>query len=602
MFYKTRIKNVTDYGAVDVNGRPLRFIGYLPVKAGDTVFTDGRFIFGNAPPKGAPAIFNEPSGVPVLGDFDSSGENELRGYFTMRGNYKKFNIAKDSWITNSKKNFAHGEETFDNEDVIDADITDSGDELIVTNGIYQNSRPVTSTFVYATVNDSRLFWYDRVSWERLHWLISLVYRKEFAVIEHILGAADFPAEQTPAKIFTNGQVSAELDLAPFAENVEQRALACAEQIMAQSYTDTTSDLTTFLVSDHYDTYATYSYSTPEIITSNENFRMPSTAGGVYSAPINTVDEPAHPPPDEPVIVYSAAHILTSNISDKGFDGIIFAAAYGYCFPRIRPRFSFLHGSIFDKIYEWKCIPFGFSALYRVTEGIADFEPIAARAFGGVDCDLPAIKGDMAFLHSFQGGIDTNNPITAAREYRHIELLPTFENADFSDNIFFPIGDGFYRMDKFGRLSFYDSMKNIIAENIPVHKDYYHVEMAHGEFLDDFSNPFFNNKPHLFHCKIYTSDGEVKDTTINLITLRNNIYSDAGDFPPMDGYYIKSPTGSLEPLQFTPLFYQFKNGSFLYGVKGGNLYLKTKGGIEQLIGDGSKNFRLRELKKISKAKK
>ena len=117
MFYKTRIKSISNGSAVDVNGRRLTFIGWLPVKAGDTVFTDGKVIFGNAPPKGSPAIFDEPGGIPVLGD------NELRGYFNKQGKYKKYSIKGDEWIVNSDKTYKHdnGEEN-----IIDAEISDDG--------------------------------------------------------------------------------------------------------------------------------------------------------------------------------------------------------------------------------------------------------------------------------------------------------------------------------------------------------------------------------------------------------------------------------------------------------------------------------------------
>ena len=100
MFYATQIKSVHAGGAVDVSGRSLRFIGYLPVKAGDTVYTDGRFIFGNAPPKGAPAIFDEQGGIPVLA-------YNLRGYFTLQGKFKDYRIAGTDWIVNDKNNYKH---------------------------------------------------------------------------------------------------------------------------------------------------------------------------------------------------------------------------------------------------------------------------------------------------------------------------------------------------------------------------------------------------------------------------------------------------------------------------------------------------------------
>ena len=119
MFYSTKIKSLGAGGAIDVNGRWLRFIGRLPVKEGDTVYTDGNVIFGNAPPKGAPMIVpDDPRGIPVLGKKDSKG-NELRGYFTTKGKYKPYKIAGNAWITNGQKIYAHdnGEDN-----IIDAEI------------------------------------------------------------------------------------------------------------------------------------------------------------------------------------------------------------------------------------------------------------------------------------------------------------------------------------------------------------------------------------------------------------------------------------------------------------------------------------------------
>lgn len=129
MFFATQLKSVTSNGAVDVQGRSLSFIGYLQVKAGDTVYTDGKVIFGNAPPKGAPAIFDEPSGVPVLGDnyFLGEQDDELRGYFTKSGKYKSYQIAGDDWIVNDDRNFKHDAD----DNIIDVEISDGGELLAV---------------------------------------------------------------------------------------------------------------------------------------------------------------------------------------------------------------------------------------------------------------------------------------------------------------------------------------------------------------------------------------------------------------------------------------------------------------------------------------
>lgn len=121
MFYRTQIKAVTDFGVVDMAGKKLRFVGYLPVKAGDWVFTDGTFIFGNVPPRGSPATFGEdPAGVPVLGD-------DLRGYFSRNGSFKNYPVKQDNWLVNFDKKFAHGSE----DNVIDAELADDGSLLTV---------------------------------------------------------------------------------------------------------------------------------------------------------------------------------------------------------------------------------------------------------------------------------------------------------------------------------------------------------------------------------------------------------------------------------------------------------------------------------------
>ena len=116
MFYRTQIKSVTGSVVVDKDGKNLQFMGYLPVKAGDWVFTDGKFIFGNVPPRGSPAVFAEvQSGIPVLAD-------DLRGYFAKNGSFRNYAVAQDDWIVNSEKNFNHGSNETDNGKIIDAEV------------------------------------------------------------------------------------------------------------------------------------------------------------------------------------------------------------------------------------------------------------------------------------------------------------------------------------------------------------------------------------------------------------------------------------------------------------------------------------------------
>ena len=132
MYYQTKIKKIHNGGATDLSGKSLEFIGNLPCKEGDVVWTDGTFIFGHVPIRGTPLIPVETGGIPALSD-------NLRGYFNKSGNFKKYNVALDNWIVNDNKKFAHG-----NSEVYDAEISYSGDLLtaeLVNNSlmrIYKN--------------------------------------------------------------------------------------------------------------------------------------------------------------------------------------------------------------------------------------------------------------------------------------------------------------------------------------------------------------------------------------------------------------------------------------------------------------------------------
>jgi len=149
MFYRTQIKSVTGSVVVDKDGKNLQFMGYLPVKAGDWVFTDGKFIFGNVPPRGSPAVFAEvQSGIPVLCDYDSSGEDELRGYFDNRGKFKKYRVNAKNWLVNDDKNFKHDE---GNNIILDAEISADGALLTVEKKVTQiveNDTPSTMLFYH----------------------------------------------------------------------------------------------------------------------------------------------------------------------------------------------------------------------------------------------------------------------------------------------------------------------------------------------------------------------------------------------------------------------------------------------------------------------
>ncbi len=120
MYYKTQIQSTGKGYAFDTQGKKLFFIGNFPCQAGDFVYTDGKYIFGNLSPKAAPT-FPVQGGIPVLA-IDLYDEISLRGYFNSSAVFKDYDIALDSFIVNDKNKFLHGAEFF-----IDAEISESGE-------------------------------------------------------------------------------------------------------------------------------------------------------------------------------------------------------------------------------------------------------------------------------------------------------------------------------------------------------------------------------------------------------------------------------------------------------------------------------------------
>ena len=662
MFFRTQLKTVGAGGAMDMQGRRLNFIGYLPVAAGDWVYTDGNVIFGNVKPKGAPAIFAEQSGVPILAD-------DLRGYFSSRGTFKPYNIAPDDWISNSKHHFFHGLDSFNSDKIIDAYTADNGDEFIVTNGIFREVNGRNTACLIARIRDPRSF-ADASDLE--NGVISVV--GQIYSWAQILGVKGYPTEYSPVNLFVNGDLKQSLDLRPYATDVQNRALLIANQIMAQSYEGTEP----------------YPYIMPSTLYYGYNRYYPQT------------DESRLDYPGSPFLAYTVAYVQTCNVSDTAFDGTVYASTYGYCFPYIKSRLRlFISYMDFDpfanyasgvvakrhkvawdtwvdrfgtsadgiafegnlQLREWLCVPFGVSCIYRIST-TDDPVPIVIHCAGNRGIQ------DVAFddrynrypaLSSFKDGYSmvpfgsssTYRYSYSAWEKRQIYFSTSAPEKEWTDLL--PVGDGFYTLDKFGRLSFFDSKGNTVAENIPIHDNFCNVEIDWNSFsmqeqtfratnsfyvdsekvdaeqvyttytfLKYNSNTgrsceLFNHKPNSIHHTVFTPDGnelfgmtKIHETILPVDGAEyaeeagdpgNDVYHSTAlntDFLPVDGYYIKK-NDSLEPLQFTPLFFQFKNGAYLFGVKGGKLYLKTADTI-RIVGDGLKNFRLNELKKISKAKK
>lgn len=622
MFYATQIKSIDTNGVIDIQGKRLTFIGSLPVKVGDTVYTDGSVIFGNAPPKGSPVIFEQQIGIPILGEesfIGDSGGKELRGYFRARnGDYKKYSIAQDDWIVNSKKKFLHGENTIsksivaDSEaTIIDAYIADNGDEFITTNGFYQSSKTLDLVHVAIEFKDSRTWGgeigeFGNYTPYHTRWEIP-------RAVEHTLGVKteeDENAEtdkKQDVKIMKNWEDVSAISLVPYAQDAKKRALQCASELMEQSFEQ--DDIYPYLEFEGKEYNAYWQGNSKKKISTR---------------------------PSAPIITHAEAYVLTSIYNETGINGTVFATACGYCFPYIKSRLKYSFNNR-KFLREWKCVPFGVSCIYDMSVG--KIEPIIFRHYGGIDSNVSVFGDDEdGWLVDYVYG-PSHGTVASLTGERHIKILTTKQEDEQEDEKkmaipLTPIGEHFFSMDKFGRLSFYDSKKKKLAEKIPVHDDFYHIEIGCGFFQPELYLYLLGNKADVKY-KGYKSNGTVEEKTLGrvngevIVVIRN----DAGEIikqftervltldkmHPIDGYYIKkynlesgeTDSGdetdlnndyTLEPLHFTPLFYQLKDGSYIYGVKGGKLYHQIKDNEPTLIGDGIKNFRLRELKNINKAKR
>lgn len=90
----TKIRSVGAGFVTDENGRCLQVIGSLPIKAGDTVWTDGRIAYGHRPVRPSVKPVFDTGGIPVLG-------KNLDGYVSKEGKYKD-----NKWgVANNGNNF-----------------------------------------------------------------------------------------------------------------------------------------------------------------------------------------------------------------------------------------------------------------------------------------------------------------------------------------------------------------------------------------------------------------------------------------------------------------------------------------------------------------
>ena len=164
-----------------------------------------------------------------------------------------------------------------------------------------------------------------------------------------------------------------------------------------------------------------------------------------------------------------------------------------------------------------------------------------------------------------------------------------------------LDDGYFVMNKYGLISFYDSDSRLVASDIVVDENFCHIEITSYTERDVLDS----STARLVNYNIYTPDGNMTSASANGIDTTagkgkyDPNYPKLG-IPIMEGFFLKDADGILRPFYFKPILKKLSDTVYLFGTYGGKLYIKTASGI-QLVGTGLHNFSLEMLNDISKAK-
>ena len=104
--YNTTVTGV-GAGFVNADGKTLRTIGNLPVKVGDTIYTDGRIAYGHVPVREQSLTVNKTKGIPYICDNASyNGAISLGGTKIQKvDRYHDFRSKPSNWCYTYKGNF-----------------------------------------------------------------------------------------------------------------------------------------------------------------------------------------------------------------------------------------------------------------------------------------------------------------------------------------------------------------------------------------------------------------------------------------------------------------------------------------------------------------
>lgn len=626
MFYKTQISKIGTGGAIDTQGKRLRFCGNLPVGEGDWVWTDGQVIFGHVPIRDTQLIFSD-GGYPIIGE-------DKQGYLSSSGEYKKSYTVNDDWITNNKNYFKHGQNDIDGHRIIDSQVGDNGELYIATDGIYRkNDTRTYHNHLYLTLYKKTAgHEYDQIDevtpLNLVHAVESRI--KPYVGEEITLGVSD-PDENTDILFFKDDEQINNLNLKQFADSAENLAIQIKDQIMSESNKE--------------------------------------------DGAVNWALQP--PPPTDFFIASSYARVVTLNIQKSGdWDAVISASSYGYCFPYLT-----LNGSIFagafpngeDQIpnqdlaqcldnfetivYIDKSLPFSpnivrypaYAGQQKTTDDTGKYvytDGYVQHSVGAIEYYIPLARfrhylwGPMLFsaciichvrngkivktIFSDAGGgsrfYNAASHDWTERGLNHSIASPQFVkkiNA-ISNTWEFPlIDDWYFQADGL-------TIKNIInknndqkisvgkAVNSTLHRQFYE---AYYQYPISFAYAYDKVAEDLAKEVTDTGNPEVLYGYIRLTPRLHykyvalNSVEDVYDFYPkkesnsfLSGWFRKDDEDYAgDEIRLSHCFARIGDGKYIIGVRGGNLLSVSRDSIKTIC-DKLKNFRLAKLNNLGKSKK
>ena len=601
MFYATKIQSVGYGYATDIHGKSLSFIGVLPVKAGDTVYTDGNIIFGHVPPRGAPAVFDELSGIPVLAD-------DLRGYFTLQGVYKKYRIAGDYWITNGAKIYQHDS---GNSTIIDAEIArDEKDNEI---GCYTATKNILLTSSESdTANDDN-FYYLRYDNTLAIW--SFKDRAEKSTSETQVKAFELSAanadyakcdddiiKECTIDIKKDDSTFQSVQLSTLVKDIEDEIFKYVKiEIPAHEIEDhikSRAAIQTFKILDNGDWHAIIFVETLVERYTKPNPYMDYSVGGSHSTShlkINLNKQYNYQASDEPekiVAQFNALGWTTLTVDDVKYISGLSNAYYHFFYDATKPyimtidtaSYSAGSGEIKNADREFLDNTAAYNrGLYLISSNGTTEKLFQKCVFAPLDMVESSIE-NYGLANVANTKYDTTNNFPYVSSHYETATLNGTEQTVIIYNLWGinpmkTFNTGGINSTPYDRFFYhYDSRK---LADAPDYKN--GINYAVQEFFfpvqDDYSVKLINSQE-----KNYWTFGGIFDEDGNQVVgaIFNNDYVIAHT----DNY------------SFVPL----KDNSYLLGLRTKQIFKIDSSGVAEEIADNLRNFRLRELKKISVAKK